>query len=171
MSSRIMSLSLAAYFVLALGIGAGALTQKPDFTGTWVLDKSKSEGIPPGLEQTVKVVQSGDKIDVETKSVSDQGEQTINSSYTLDGKEAEVTLPGPMPGSTAKGKQTAKWSADGNVFESEDVGTFDTPYGPATIKTKRTWRLSADGKTLTIELTREGPISMKSKRVFVKKGS
>ena len=171
MNSRIMSLSLVACFVLASGIGAGAVTQKPDFTGTWVLDKSKSEGIPPSLEQTVKVVQSGDRIDVETKSVSDQGEQVINSSYTLNGKEAKVTLPGPMPGMTAKGRQTAKWSADGSVFESEDVGTFDTPYGPATIKTKRTWQLSADGKTLTVALTREGPISMKSKRVFVKKES
>lgn len=166
-----MSLGFMACFVFALGVSARTVTQKPDFTGKWVLDKSKSEGIQPGLEQTMKVVQSGDKIDVETKSVSDQGEQAINSSYTLDGKEAEVTLPGPMPGMTAKGRQTAKWSADGNLFESEDVGAFDTPYGPATIKTKRTWRLSADGQTLTVDLTREGPITMKSKRVFVKKES
>jgi hypothetical protein len=166
-----MNLSCVVCFVLTLNVSTGMAMQKPDFSGTWTLDKSRSEGIPPSLEQTVKVVQSGDRIDVETKSVSDQGEQTINSSYTLDGKEAEVTLPGPMPGLTAKGKQTAKWSTDGNGFESEDVGTFDTPYGPATIKTKRAWRLSADGKTLTIELTREGPISMKSKRVFVKKVS
>ena len=171
MISRIMILSCVACFVVALSVSAGTATQKPDFSGIWALDKSRSEGIPPSLDQTVKVVQSGDRIDVETKSVSDQGEQTINSSYKLDGKEAEVTLPGPMPGITAKGKQTAKWSADGNGFESEDVGTFDTPYGPATIKTKRTWLLSADGQTLIIELTREGPISMKSKRVFVKKVS
>lgn len=171
MRSKIMNLGLVACCVFALGVNAGAIIQKPDFTGIWVLDKSKSEGIPPSLQQTVKVVQKGDKIDIETKSVSDQGEQTINSSYTLDGKDAEVTLLGPVPGMTAKGKQTAKWSADGNVFESEDVGTFDTPYGPATIKTKRKWRLSADGKTLTIELSREGPISMQSKRVFVKKVS
>jgi hypothetical protein len=154
---------------LTLSVSADTVTQKPDFSGTWALDNSRSEGLPPGMEQTLKVVQSGDRIDVETKIVSDQGEQTISSSYTLDGKDAEVTLPGPMPGTTAKGKQTAKWSADGSGFDSEDVGTFDTPYGPATIKTKRIWRLSADGKTLTIELTREGPISVKSKRVFVKK--
>lgn len=171
MRNRIMTFSCVACFVLALSVGAVAVAQKPDFSGVWTLDKSRSEGIPPSLEQTVKIAQSGDRGEVETKSVSEQGEQTINSSYTLDGKEAEVTLPGPMPGITAKGKQTAKWSADGSGFESEDVGTFDTPYGPATIKTKRVWRLSADSKTLTIELTREGPISMKSKRVFVKKVS
>ena len=171
MRSRNMILSCAACLVWVLSASAGTTTQKPDFSGTWTLDKGKSEGIPPGVEQTMKVVESGDRIDVETRIVSDQGEQTINSSYTLDGKEAEVTLPGPMPGITANGKQTAKWSADGNGFESEDAGTFDTPYGPATIKTKRIWRLSADGKTLTIELTREGPMSMQSKRVFVKKVS
>jgi hypothetical protein len=168
---RTLIVSFAVCLVFAIGLRATIAVQKPDFSGTWVLDKSKSDGLPPGMEQTLKIVQTGDKIDAETKIVSPQGEQTLNSSYILDGKEREVVLPGPMPGVTAKGKQTANWSADGTALGSEDVGTFDTPYGAVTIKTKRKWRLSVDGQTLTIELSREGPMSMQSKRVFVRKAS
>lgn len=141
---------------------------RPDFNGKWSLEATKSEGIPPGIEQTMTILQNDQRIDVETKTISRQGELTIKSSYILDGREAEAELPGPMPGITARGKQTARWAPGG--FDSEDEGTFDTPYGPATIKTVRKWRLSENGKILTIELLRTGPVTMQSKRVFAKKG-
>jgi CubicO group peptidase (beta-lactamase class C family) len=75
-----------------------------------------------------------------------------------------------MPGSTVKGKQTAKWSADGKGFESKDEGTFETQNGPAIIKTSRKFELSPDAATLVIEISREGPMTQKSKRVFAKAG-
>ncbi len=167
-------------FVIAKGVAclavlvclsAVAAAQKADFSGVWVLDQNRSEGLPPSMKQTMTVTQSGDKIDVEYMISSEQGELTIKSSYTLDGKESEVTLPGPMRDITAKGKQTAQWSDDGHGFESQDEGTFDTPYGPATIRTTRKWQLSYEGKTLTVLISREGLMPQKSKRIFVRKES
>lgn len=147
---------------------ASGSTQKPNFSGSWLLDKAKSEGLPPSVDQTVTIIHDGDKVEVSTRTTSERGEQNSKSTYVLDGKEAEVTLAGPMPGSTAKGKQTAKWSADGKGFESIDEGTFETPNGPATIKTSRKFQLSPDGATLVIEIFREGSITQKSKRVFAR---
>ena len=152
----------------APGAQTSVATQKPNFSGAWLLDKAKSEGVPPSVDQTVTIAQDGDKVEVATRTTSERGEQNSKSTYVLDGKEAEVTLSGPMPGSTAKGKQTAKWSAEGKGFESTDEGTFETPNGPATIKTSRKFQLSPDGATLVIETSREGPITQKSKRVFTK---
>ena len=147
---------------------ASVATQKQSFSGVWVLDKAKSEGLPPSVDQTVTIAQDGDKVEVATKTTSERGEQNSKSTYVLDGKEAEAALSGPMPGNIVKGKQTARWSADGKGFESIDEGTFETPNGPATIKTSRKFRLSPDGATLVIEISREGPITQKSRRVFAK---
>jgi len=145
-------------------------TQKPNFSGVWMLDKAKSGGLPPGVDQTLTIVQDGDKVEVATKTISERGEQNSISSYMLNGKEVEAALSGPMPGSTVKGKQTSKWSADGKGFENTDKGTFETPNGPAIIKTSRKFQLSPDGATLVIEISREGPMPQKSKRVFAKAG-
>jgi len=152
----------------APGAQTSVTAQKPNFSGVWLLDKAKSEGLPPSVDQTVTVAHDGDKVEVATRTTSERGEQNSKSAYVLDGKEAEVTLAGPMPGSTAKGKQTAKWSADGKGFESVDEGTFETPNGPSIIKTSRKFQLSPDGVTLVIEISREGSIIQKSKRVFTR---
>jgi CubicO group peptidase (beta-lactamase class C family) len=156
--------------VLTFSSLPGVAVLKPNFSGVWVLDKSKSDGLPPDVDQTVTIAHEGDKVEIATRTTSERGEQNSKSSYVLDGKEMEVTLSGPMPGSSVKGKQTSKWSADGNGFESADEGTFETPNGPAVIKTARKFQLAPDGATLIIEISREGPMTMKSKRVFAKSG-
>jgi hypothetical protein len=157
---------ILAAFLLCVGVLAHA--QSSDFSGNWALDPSRSEGLPLGMKQTMNITRSEDSFQVETRVKSEQGEQTLMSTYVLNGKEMDVTLPGPMPGMTAPGKQTAKWTTDRKGFESTDQATFDTPYGPATIKTTRKWLLSEDGSTLTVFLSREGPMTMKSKRVFLR---
>jgi CubicO group peptidase (beta-lactamase class C family)/ketosteroid isomerase-like protein len=146
----------------------GIAIEKPNFSGVWVLDKSKSDGLPPSVDQTVTIVRDGNRVEVATKTTSERGEQNSKSSYVLDGKEKEVELSGPMPGSTVKGRQTSKWSSDGKGFESADEGTIETPNGPAVIKTSRKFQLSPDGGTLIIDISREGPMTTKSKRVFAR---
>ncbi len=95
MISRIMT----AIFTLGVGLTLNALPtvaiQKPNFTGIWALDQAKSDGLPPSVDQTVTIVQDGDKVDVATKTTSERGEQNSKSSYVLDGKEREATLAGP----------------------------------------------------------------------------
>lgn len=141
---------------------------KPDFSGTWVLDVNRSFSNPPGLEQTMTVVHTGDQIKVDAKIKTQQGEQTINETYTLDGKETEFTPPGNQQ--NAKGKRTSMWLPDGRGAVIDDVVTADSPKGPVTRKTMRKWTMSPDGKTLTVDYFFDDQRgSFEAKRVFVKK--
>ena len=140
---------------------------KLDLSGTWTLDKSNSEGLPPGMDQIMTVTQTGDTLSLQTKLITDEGEQAVPDSYTLDGTEREFT-PKTPGGQSGKGKRTAKWTADG--LEVNETSTFDGPEGPVTVQMKRTWNLSADGKTLKIEIVAEGPQGKQVvKRTFIKK--
>jgi len=168
MKRKIAAGSVAVLALVALSLVVASAAAKADFSGKWVLDKAKSEGLPPNIEQTMTITQTGDKIELETKITSPQGERTIKDSYTVDGKEADFTPQGPQ-GAMGKGKRTAKWSADGAALEVSETATIDGPNGPDEVSATRKWTLAADGKTMTIELTFNGEQgTQKTKRVFVK---
>jgi len=157
-----------ALTLVALSLVVAAAAAKADFSGKWVMDKAKSEGVPPAMEQTMTVTQTGDKIEFETKIVGPQGERVSKDSYTADGKETDFSPQGPQ-GAMGKGKRIAKWSADGAALEVSETATLDGPNGPDEVSATRKWSLSADGKTLTIEMTFSGEQgTRKTKRVFVK---
>jgi hypothetical protein len=165
MRSRV-SASCALVAVLVLSLGAvGAAAVKADFTGTWVLDIGKSEGIWRGTEQTLTVKQDGDRIEIELKVKTPQGERTAKDSYNVGGGEVEFT----PPGAVGKGKRTAKWAADGNAVEISELYDAQTPEGTDTMKGWRRWSLSPDGKLLSIEQSVQTPNGLsQTKRVFVK---
>jgi hypothetical protein len=157
-----------ALLVFACGlIGAAA---KANFSGTWTLDKTKSEGLPPTIkDQILTVTQADDKLTIESKLVTEQGDQVNNDVYMLDGKPADFTSKGPG-GAEGKGKRTAKWSADGNGIEVTEAITYETPNGAVAVDITRKWTLSADGKTLTIDMNVASPMGTQQiKRVLVKK--
>jgi len=155
--------SIAILATLALNFGASALA-KADFSGNWTLDKARSSGWPPGMDQTMTVTQNGDSVKIETTLKGEQGEQTVPDNYILDGKEKDLER------GNAKGKRTSKWTADGNGFEVSEKVTAETPEGTVEIQATRKWALSTDGKTLTIEMTAKGPQGeQQSKRTFIKK--
>ena len=167
MKRKIMACGAAAVMLALAAVGARA---KADLGGTWVLDKSRTEGLPPGMDQTMTVTQAEDLLKIETRITTPAGEQTVPDSYVLSGKEVEFTPPVPGGGGGGKGKRTSKWAADGNGIEVTEEATFDTPDGPATVRAARRWSLAADGKTLTIEMSVEGPQGKsQSKRTFVRK--
>ena len=158
-----------AALALVMALCLAVASAKADFSGTWILDKSNSEGLPPGMDQTMTVVHTGDKLLLETKLITQEGERVVSDLYMLDGKEAEFTPKAPN-GEAGKGKRTAKWAADGNGIQVNETSTFDSPDGPVNIQMTRTWTLSADGKTLKIDITAEGPNGKQQvKRTFVKK--
>ena len=159
---------ITSVFCLVLISLISAAAAKSDFSGTWEMDSKKSEGVPPDMEQTMTVKQTGDTIDQETKVMSEQGDQTVSSAYVLDGKEVEYPVQRQI--GEGKGKRTSKWTADGNGFEVNEEETIDTPNGAVVLKFARKWMMAADGKSLTIELdvnSPNGPIH--TKRLFVKK--
>lgn len=161
----VINCAAAALFLFQIALALA----KPDFTGKWVMDTNRSFSNPPGLEQTLMVVHANDQIKVESKlKTQQQGEQTINETYTLDGKETEFAPPGAQPG--AKGKRKAMWLPDGRGAVIEDIVTSDSPNGQVTRKTTRKWTLSPDGGTLTVDYYFDDQRgSFEAKRVFVKK--
>src|SRR5262245_65936995 len=56
------------FMIAFLGLwGHGFAADKPNFSGTWTLDKDKSFSNPAGLEQTMTVTHSADQIKLEGK--------------------------------------------------------------------------------------------------------
>jgi hypothetical protein len=161
-------LAASSLFVTALALSLTVASAKADFGGTWVMDKARSEGVPPEMEQTMTIKQAGDVLSVETKVVTDQGDQTVTGEYNFNGKEMEYTP--KRGGAEGKGKRTAKWATDGNGFEVAEEEKFDSPNGEVTFQFARKWAMLPDGKTLVIELDVKGPNGAQhSKRTFVKK--
>lgn len=149
---------------------AGAEPERPNFNGTWELDAKKSEGVPEGMIQVLTVKQVSDRIDVETKMSGPQGDRTLPDAYIVDGKETDFKPPVISGGNAKGGKRVSTWAKDGAGFDVQEQAQIDGPEGADELKGKRTWRLSPDGKILTIEmdLTGNGG-AIKSKRVFNRK--
>ena len=168
---RSLVAACAALAALTLCVAAAAAA-KANYNGTWVLDLSKSEGLPAGCEQTVTITQAEDKLDLVIKQKTQQGERTVNESHLLDGKAVEFkpnVAPNQPP--PANAKRVSKWAADGAGVEILDTFDVETPDGVVTIVVKRTWTLSADGKTMTVIQDVKGQIgSSQSKRVYNKQG-
>ena len=52
---RKLLIGIIAVTVFAFGVGTAAA--KADLSGVWTLDAGKSEGLPPGMMQTMTVTQ------------------------------------------------------------------------------------------------------------------
>lgn len=170
MRQKVIIGATMALLLMCVG-AAAAVAQKTDFSGTWTLDRSRSEGVPPGMEQTMTVKQSGDRLEMEMKVTGGpQGNEEIKDQFILDGKEVDYK-PTVMKGvEVNRAKRTSKWSADGKGFDLSEDTIVDGPDGMVNFKITRHWQLSEDGKTLTVDMTVEGPRgARKSKRVYARK--
>ena len=74
--------------IVALSAVATA-TGATNFSGTWVMDKSRCEGVPPDMEQTMTITQTDDTLNIETKIVIAGEEHISTTRYVLNGKEME----------------------------------------------------------------------------------
>jgi hypothetical protein len=112
----------------------------PNLTGDWKLNLAKSQYglMPPPLEVTRKIKLDGVSLSMSTYQKSAQREGASDLKYTTDGK---LSI-NKMTNGEAKG--TAHWEGDALIIESSQQN------GPAEIKSRETWTLSSDGKTLTI---------------------
>jgi hypothetical protein len=162
--------TLTALLITFNCVAQAATAQKANFAGKWMMDRSRSEGLPPEVDQIMTVSQSGDQLTVETKVYPENTPYyTIGDNYVLNGQEVAFEQP-RMDGTKAKGKRTAKWSEDGKGVEIAEELIINSPKGPVTIQTTRKWMMLDDGKTLTIELNQKTPErTTRTKRTFVKK--
>jgi hypothetical protein len=166
-----MKFRIAIFIVLIVLVFLGSASlssDKPDYSGTWVLDKNRSFSNPAGFDQQMSVTQKGEVLKLAGKHITPKGETVTDESYTLDGKEVDFTPTAGPPG--AKGRRKSFWLADGRSFVVTDTITTESASGLATQEVIRKWRLSSDRATLTIDYHFDGPRGQgESKRVFVRK--
>jgi len=136
-----------AIVILASLLFGPALSAKPDFTGKWKMNASKSDfGTLPAPEKLDRAIEHKDPdISVKTVQVGHQGEVKTEFHYTTDGKE--------FTAKSAFGeiKGTAKWAGDTLVVE-----TKRSVQGAEITQVGR-WTLSEDGKALSVHSVIQTP--------------
>jgi len=158
-------LMAAAMFVLSV---LAVAATKPNFSGTWKMDRARSYGLPGNMTQTLTIVQKEDQIELETRLIQPDNERTVKDTYTLDGKEYDFTPQVPPNQPPAKGKRSAIWLPGDKGIQVTDVTTAETPKGPVRTQTVRKWTISGQGE-LVIDMYVDNPnISYEAKRIFVK---
>lgn len=148
---------LAATFCL-LAFTLTALAAGPGFSGTWILDKSKSEGLsgPRGGVESIMmtVTQDGKQLAVKSKQTMEGGQESPEQSfsYNVDGSESKADIGGRMP---MKATLKAHIADDKAELSQERTGDFNGNQFTMTLKEK--WELSDGGKVLTIHRTTDTP--------------
>lgn len=162
---------------LALAVCAFAVAgfaQKADYSGTWKLDlaASKLDARMRIESMTLTVVQSATEVKVDTSVKRTPGPEgraggDSSNTYTLNGTEIKREMDGPNGTKIPVSFMGAK-EGDGSLKLSSSR-TFNTPNGAMTSTMRETWKLSADGKTLTIDREASSPRgSQTSTLVFIK---
>jgi hypothetical protein len=152
-----------------------ATTTKPNFSGTWNLDRARSFGMPPDMTQVLTITHKDDQIEIETKIIQPNNERTIKDTFVLDGKEYEFTPPAPpsqpnqpAPPAPAKGKRTATWLPGETGITVTDVTMVKTQNGEAQNQNVRKFAINAEGE-LVVDTFVDGPRgSFEAKRIFKK---
>jgi hypothetical protein len=158
---------ICAAAIMALSMLALAAT-KPNFSGTWTMDRARSFGLPGNMTQVLTITQTAEKIEMETKLIQPNNERTVKDTYNLDGKEYEFTPTAPPNQTPPKGKRTVNWLPGDKGITVTEVTTAETPKGPVTTQVVRKWTISAQGE-LVIDMYIDGPNgSFEAKRIFTK---
>lgn len=118
---------------------ACAAQSKPNFSGTWKLNTSKSDfGMIPGPDSRTDVIDHAEpNVKITTSQAGPQGKMEASLTYTTDGKEASNKM-GPRDVKSIVG-----W--EGNSL----VVTSKLNFNEQEVTIKASWSLSEDGKTMT----------------------
>ncbi len=141
-------LSCAALCIAQEGNQKSASQSKPDLSGTWVLDKSKSK---PGKKTgglTLIISQHESEIRITRKSTLDGNEKNHELLYYSDGRgEKNPTLVrDELTGSDFVGT-TTKWEKNRLVMKA--MYQRKSPKGSFEMEMTEQWGLSSDGTMLT----------------------
>jgi hypothetical protein len=154
--------------IMTLSMLVWAASTKPNFSGTWNLDRARSFGMPADMTQILTITHKDDQIEVETKIIQPNNERTIKDTFVLDGKEHEFTPAVPPGQPVPKGKRTVSWLPNDVGITVTDITTAQTPNGEATTQNVRKWAINASGE-LVVDTYVDGPRgSFEAKRIFKK---
>ena len=156
---------LMAAAIMGLSVLALAAT-KPNFSGTWTLDKGRSYGLPGNMSQILTITQTDEKIELETKIIQPGNERTVKDTYNLDGKEYEFTPQAPPNQTPPKGKRTVTFLPGDKGIMVTEVTTAETPKGPTTTQVVRKWTISSAGELIVDMYIDNANGSFETKRIF-----
>ena len=140
MNRRIWALIALTLCMTVAALGA----DKPDFSGNWKLNVSKSDlgQMPVPDKWEMKVEHKDPALKSVTTSVGQMGERVMEANYKTDGTETINKGFG-----NSETKSTAKW--DGSILAIATQAEFQGNK----MEILSRWNLAADGKTLTVEQT------------------
>jgi hypothetical protein len=153
--------------IVALSIFALAAT-KPNFSGSWNMDRGRSFGMPGDMTQSLTITQKDNQMEVETRIMQPNNERTVKDTYYFDGKEHEFTPAVPPGQPPAKGKRTASWLPGEIGLLVTDVTIVQTPKGEVTTTNARKWTISSQGELVIDSYVDNPNISYEAKRIFRK---
>ncbi len=168
--------------VAAMAFSLAVMAAGVNLSGTWVLDKDKSDtprfgpggggprggggqGGPPDI--TLVIQQTDNDLQITRKFSRGGQERSLEQKFTLDGQE-NTNPAGMGRGGSGELKSKSKWNKDSLVIEgTQKVSSLR---GDFEVQVKEEFSLSADGKTLTVHTTRNTPMGENTmKQVFNKK--
>ncbi|HVW15806.1 MAG TPA: hypothetical protein VHB54_18390 [Mucilaginibacter sp.] len=122
--------------------------QKPNFTGTFTLDKAKTDfdDLPEYvLPISFKIVQSGNNLTITRTTVTDQGvERNFTETIILGGDSVKSVIPGGLHRTSI-----AAWNNDQMTFTiKSDSRSADHTAG---LKLTEVWSLTDEGNTLEVD--------------------
>jgi hypothetical protein len=130
----------------------------PDFSGTWIQDKNKSDEFYKAFNVTCTITQTQQSFNVKTSFSDDSGSEPVmrESTFALDGKETT-----DKEGT----KKSAKWSADKKTLTTSDIRN----YGGDNVGVLTSYSISTDGLVLTVKTSDIRPDGLKITQVFNRK--
>lgn len=159
-------IAFAAMMVLSM---IALAATKPNFSGTWNMDRARSFGMPPDMTQVLTITHKDDTIEVETKIIQPNNERTIKDTFVLDGNEHEFQPPAPPGGQLPpKGKRTASWLPGETGITVTDITTAQTPKGAVTTQNLRKWTINTQGELVIDSYVDNPNVSYEAKRIFKK---
>lgn len=126
-----MSLVVAS-LTLALSLLQSTPVSRPDFSGSWTMDRSRSQS---SESTTIKITQSATEITIETQS----GGKTSTRTFAFE------VSPHPASETLSAGHSHASW--DGSILVNEAVGTISGQ----TVSIRQLRYLNTPGTEMTIE--------------------
>jgi hypothetical protein len=158
-------LTFAAIMAVSMLVFAAT---KPNFSGTWNMDRARSFGMPGDMTQVLTITHKDDQMEVETKIIQPNNERTIKDTFVLDGKEHEFTPTVPPGQPVPKGKRTVTWLPGETGIMVTDVTTAQTPKGEVTTQNVRKWTINGQGELVVDTYVDRPDISYEAKRIFKK---
>lgn len=166
---RFKSISWPFFFAfISINLLSISLFAQTDFSGSWIFNESKSDlGEGPMMSATSMTInQQPNLISLDLVQPSfDGGDMKRSEKYTLDGKES---VNEGMMNSTVK--TIASWSDDKKELKFAKSILADMNGENMEMKSNEAWKLSDDGKTLTVKTSFSSPMGeMNATLVYDKK--